>query len=219
MVVFSNPPPAYSPDSDDMPIENIIYRSKLNLIPPSKIEVYDRNHVPQDLQGALTIVIDVLAATSNIGDFLNAGANLLLTDDSTILDAMKRMPEALIIGETLNNELRPKIPFYSWHPPHILQRDQVLKQLEGKDLLYLTNNGTKVVHEVSAANPAQVITSSFPYLGSTIRYAQGAFEANNVERIVIVSSGEIQHADSTTGEDALCAIALKELLSLSLIHI
>jgi phosphosulfolactate phosphohydrolase-like enzyme len=151
-------------------------------------------------EGAVFVIADVYAATTNIVTLLGRNIEkLLIVNDQNVKQAKAEMPEALVIGESMS--LPPNF-FNSSNYPFALE-DLDVRQ---KTILYMSVNGSGVVETAFEHHPAQVLTVSFINLLSVATYLTGVQD----KPMVFVASGNKDFADKAAEEDMLCLLALKK---------
>jgi phosphosulfolactate phosphohydrolase-like enzyme len=153
--------------------------------------------------GGTVFVADVWAATTNIAHFLtHKAARLLIVNSASIRRVKKQFPEALTIGESLD---LPKNFFDVSHiPPASTNAD-----VTGRTVIYMSNNGTRIMEDVFAKGAQDVITITFSNLPSVVSWLKNRTE----KAITVVLSGEITFTDRKSMEDLYCAQALRDMLS------
>ncbi len=172
--------------------------------PPKMLWGLELPNSNENLAGTTAVVIDALAATSNIAALLDAGVDtLLLTNSKNILEAKKRYPNALLIGESINPAL--KDIFAISNVPSDLRKK--LSDVRGKTVIYMTTNGTAVIHDAFNLSAASVITASFVNLETVTKYLRTVSTP-----IVIIPSGERTFANQKTSEDRIGAEMLLDML-------
>lgn len=163
------------------------------------------------------VVIDVLAATTNMLDFHEHGARVFLTNRNQIIShyqELSREQEVLLVGEAdpktaeiLNSN---GLSFAASNSPIHIRAANFLETINGRALLYLSNNGTRVINLAFENGAKRVITANFL---NVLNVAEVLLGRNFGEQICIVPSGEIQFtSEFREGEDMNCALALKSLL-------
>jgi len=155
-----------------------------------------------DAISCAAVVVDVYAATTNIASFLTRGAKkVLLVNDKTVFSVKHHHPDARIIGESLEF---PKSFFYASNKPS----DATTVAVGGKVVIFMSNNGTRVVHEVIQKGSSPVVTASFTNVDAVahwIRYKK-------LKNLAIVAAGEMTFSDPRVIEDRLCATLLRSLV-------
>lgn len=117
-----------------------------------------------DLNNAIVVIIDVLRATSTIATALNNGARCVIPVDSVAkcielgrqIDGITAGERDGRIAEGLEHGNSP----FEYSPEFI----------GGRTLVLTTTNGTKLLHMALERGAGQIITGSFPNLGSVCRY-------------------------------------------------
>ncbi len=156
--------------------------------------------LPEKIDGT-AIVCDAWAATTNISTFLSQGvANLFIVNVDNIEKAAKKYPQALKVGES--QKLPEKFFDISNFPHDIAKID-----LEGKTILYMSNNGSRVIELAFRKGAKQVITVSFVNMKAVVNWLKG----NMSDSITLVASGEIT-PDQKALEDYRCVEALDKLV-------
>lgn len=156
----------------------------------------------RDLSKSTAVVIDVNAATTNLAIMLSKKVGkLIIVNESNLLTLKKRNPQALVIGES--SLLPQKIFQASNLPPSYLKLD-----LQDKTILYLSNNGSRVIESLSAQKAKNIITASFVNINAVADYLR-----KREEPIILVCAGEKYFPDKKAWEDWYCAEALKGLIS------
>jgi phosphosulfolactate phosphohydrolase-like enzyme len=148
------------------------------------------------------VVCDVFAATTNITSFLSRGVNrLYITNMENINDVRQHNPKALLIGES--NDL-PKNYFDVSNEP----ADACRADVYGRDVIYMSNNGTKVMETAFQKKATSVIAAAFTNIetvGTWIR-------ERNVSDITLIPAGECVFSDPHTIEDLVCCITLRDIV-------
>jgi 2-phosphosulfolactate phosphatase len=124
---------------------------------PALLHLYDVNH-------AIVVIIDVLRATSTIATALHNGAKCVIPVDSVAkcielgrqIDGITAGERDGLIAEGLEHG----------NSPFEYPREFI----GGKTLVLTTTNGTKLLHMALERGAGQIITGSFPNLGSVCRY-------------------------------------------------
>lgn len=147
----------------------------------------DVEHIPL----GSVVVIDACAATTNMAILLSKHPHhLIVVNEQTLSAAQETYPDALLIGES---KLLPKEVFV-WN-------NQLTKMYgsnpAGKDLLWMSINGSKVIERVMMHNPAEVLAGSFANMSALAEYLQG-----RIRPIAIIMSGD---QGEPVAEDRICA--------------
>lgn len=189
----------------------------MNRYPRIEAKIIWSTELPNGTSGT-SIVIDVLAATTNMMDFFERGANVFLTNRSQIIQHYDELcsegREVFLVGEadaeTLKQLNSRGLKFAASNSPIHIRAQGFLNHLDGTTLLYLSNNGTRVIHRAFSCGSERVITANFLNIYNV---AELTLQRCFGEQISIVPSGEIQFAgEYLDGEDMYCALALKALL-------
>lgn len=148
------------------------------------------------------VIIDVYAATSNIPVMLfMKPKNLFVINEDSLINIKNKYPNSLLVGES--DEL-PKEMFAAKNLPYNIGK----LKLKNKTILYMSNNGSRVIEKVIRVHPQFVVTASFNNL-----FAVSTWITNhNFSLINIISSGEKSFPDYEANEDFYCAQALGRLL-------
>lgn len=159
------------------------------------------------LEGTTVVVLDALAATTNLSNFLTAKPkHLYLASVANILDAIKRFPESIVIGESKEPALKDIFQFSN--VPTRLEEGQVFAKMKDKVVIYMTNNGTVVIRSALEKKARQVITASLNNLEVVVDYLQ----KQSPPSIVVIPCGESSFVNWRTTEDRIVAEVLTELL-------
>jgi len=156
-----------------------------------------RSIVPQKLEGADAVVIDVLRATSVMVTAFHNGLKALFTVTSPedAFHMREEHPEYLLGGE------KDAV----WVPGFDLDNspfDYTPEKVSGKTLVMSTSNGTRAIH--GARKASRLVIGSFLNAAAITRYFSGS------QRVVLVCSGS---NNSFTLEDSLCAGYITELFA------
>lgn len=171
------------------------------------INISWEDQLPNSLENTLVVVIDVLAATSNIPLFLHEGAqDVIAVSQQNIFNAVKLYPDALCIGESQNPNIK-KLFTYS-NMPSLLYQRKIYQTFANKKIIYMTNNGTRVIYKVMKKNPSVILTASFVNLQAVIKYIVKLSPSS----ISLIPSGEMFLKNWKTIEDLACAQGLKNEL-------
>jgi phosphosulfolactate phosphohydrolase-like enzyme len=159
--------------------------------------------MPESLTGSTVVVSDVLAATSNIAFFLHSGAgSLTVADEQTVMEARNQASEPLIIGES---RMLPEGFFRVSNRPSDIFRTNVT----GRDIVYMSNNGTRVIAGALALGAERVMTVSLLNIHAVASWMR----SHPTRRAVLVASGERTFRDKEAPEDRGCTDLLKKLLT------
>ena len=164
------------------------------------------DELPRSLSGDTVVVVDTLAATTNIVDFLAAGASLALTNQNSIVALSQRMPDALVVGETRDPALAARRLFQCSNSPREISESGLLGRLKGRDLLYMSNNGTRVIEECFSRGPGQILCGSF---ANRAALADALRSRALHGRIWIVPAGESGLGCPKEGEDLFAAESIR----------
>ena len=161
--------------------------------PNIEIRLFRRDQVPG--QG-IAVVIDVYLATSNLILLTQKGASSLLVVNEESLDLAKaRYPKSLIVGESLL-----PIKFDISNSSSEIEGAQI----EGKDVLYMTINGTKALESVDYQGCEKVLVASFLNLSATAEYLRKYFPEKEISLFAAGDQGKY------VLEDKLCAQILAD---------
>ncbi len=124
---------------------------------PALINLYD-------LSNSIVVIIDVLRATSTICTALYNGAKAVIPVDSVsrCIEISKQI-QGITAGER-DGKIAEGLEYGNSpfeYPRHFI---------EGKNLVLTTTNGTKLLHMALDKGARQIITGSFPNLGSVCNY-------------------------------------------------
>ena len=151
---------------------------------------------PAELQDRTVVVIDVLRATSTIVSALASGARAIYpvasSEEAVRLASSLGRENTLLCGERRGL----KIPgFHLGNSP----QEFTPAEVEGRQLVMSTTNGTRALHAASGAS--RIVVGSLLNLSATVRAAAEA------EQLAIVCAGR---EGRFALEDALCAGLLLE---------
>jgi len=156
--------------------------------------------LPEYLDG-IAVVCDVWAATTNINTLLAKEiGKLLIVNANNVIDAKERYKDALIIGESLK---LPKTFFNTSNYPW----DVAKTEAKNKTILYMSNNGSRIIEMVLKKGAKKAITVGFTNIAAINGYLKGS-----KENIYLIPSGNIENADKRAREDLICVEALDKLL-------
>ena len=156
--------------------------------------------LPEVLDG-VTVVADVWVATANITSFLRKGVKkLLIVNKDNVQKAKGEYKDALIIGESL--ELPISFFDASNFPSEIEKKD-----IENRTILYMSNNGSRIIELALKKKAKEVITVSFTNIAVISEYLR-----NLKQNIYFIAAGEIQGADRKAHEDLICIESLDKML-------
>jgi phosphosulfolactate phosphohydrolase-like enzyme len=165
------------------------------------------DELPESLTGKKVVVIDILAATTNIATFLDIGVGtLLLTNDGNVIVAKEKYPDAFVIGESSKPQVAAILT--ASNSPALLEKNDILAKIAGKTVLYLTNNGTKVISRVVEKGARIVTAASFVNVEKVLNWLRD----DQLKDILLVPAGEINLAGGKAEEDYLCAKAIYDAL-------
>lgn len=167
---------------------------------------------PWELSGRIRgpcVVLDINAATTNLAIILSKGVKkLLIANDTNIFSLKKKYKDAFIIGEsrTLPNTL-----FNSSNLPGEI----IKKKLKNKTVLYMSNNGSKVIEKLFKLGAKTVITAGFVNLQSAVIFLKEI----KMESLILIPAGESVFPDRKSHEDLYCAKAIRSLLKKGMLNI
>jgi len=163
--------------------------------------------LPESLSGKIAVVIDILAATTNIATFLDGGVGtLLLVNDRNVIVAKEKYPDAFVIGESSKPQVAAILT--ASNSPALLEKNDILAKIAGKTVLYLTNNGTKVISRVVEKGARMVTAASFANFEKVLNWLKDG----QLKDILLVPAGEINLTGGKAEEDYLCAKAIHNAL-------
>lgn len=158
--------------------------------------------LPSKLEGA-AVVVDVYAASTNIAAFLRRGVSkLYLVNDETIQAVKSENPQGIAIGESLT---LPKDLFVSNNWP----ANVAVVEVTGKTVIYMSNNGTRVIQEAMEKGARTVITAGFVNMDKTIFWLR----QQNESQVTLIAAGEISLTDQKVMEDIVCAQTMGDMLA------
>lgn len=162
-----------------------------------KVEICWPKELPENING-VAVVCDVWAATSNINSFLSRKVKkLLVVDDNNVQDVKEKYKNSLVIGESVEF---PKTFFDASNYPLDIERTNI----EDEVILYMSNNGTKVIELAFEKNAKQVLTVSFSNLKT-----MGEYLRSSEEEIYLLPSRDLHNE---VVEDLVCVQSLKKFI-------
>ena len=173
---------------------------------PRNTEVVWPWELPERMSG-VAVVTDIFAATSNITWFLAHNVHdLIIVNKENVLAATEQYPQALVIGD--KSDLNLAVEFASSnHPSKVAQLD-----VSGKTILYITNNGARVIEEAYNKSAHTVLAASFGNIDAVSYF----LKKRGGETITLLPAGERTMPDTIPDwkarEDLMCALALSELI-------
>jgi len=147
------------------------------------------------ISGHITVVIDVLRATTSFCAAFDSGINSIVP--ATDLDELRQFKNKGYLTAAEREGVKVDFADFGNSPTVFLQHD-----LKGKDLAYSTTNGTKAIQLSSDA-----VTIAVACFANLHAVSEWLLEQN--KNIVILCSG---WKNAFSLEDTLCAGALVELL-------
>ena len=154
-----------------------------------------------DVAGSLCAVSDVLAATTNIARMLAVGARTLtLVTEETVESVRVRSGGALIVGES--RRLPRNFFSVSNHPSDIFRAD-----FRGKDIVYMSNNGTRVISDMLDRGAESVTAVSFVNISASSTFLKREGSRN----IIGIAAGERTYPDKHAPEDRRCISVLRQI--------
>lgn len=172
-------------------------------------ETYWPWELPPKLEGP-AVMFDVVSASTNIANLVGRARQLYLVTKENVETAVEAIPEALLIGETDDENLRKKLEtrFVATNSTAEIIRASV----EGKDVILITNNGTHTVSELLATGADPVAVGSFVNLRAC---ADWILKHKHWQNVTLVPSGGREiffAANPRLPEDFTCAKAMEDLL-------
>jgi len=146
------------------------------------------------------VVIDVYGATTNIPMILSKGPkSLVVVNERNLRKAQQTYEESILVGESDN--LPRKVFKASNHPANINSA-----KLSGKNVLWMSDNGSRVFEAVAVRKKRRVFSCSFNNITALSRWLK---KDKGERKITIVISGS---KGIPADEDRLCGELLKKLL-------
>lgn len=173
---------------------------------PKRINISFPWELPNKLSGP-AVIFDVVASSHNIAYLVNKVDELYVVTKETVHFALKEIPEALLIGESDDPQLKDKF-FASNSASSITQAD-----LKDKKVILITNNGTHTLNEIWDKGARPSVVGGYANLHTVINWLLS--HANITESITLVPSGGRESVFANNPnllEDLLCAKAAKDLL-------
>ncbi|MDX2146752.1 MAG: 2-phosphosulfolactate phosphatase [Planctomycetota bacterium] len=160
---------------------------------------------PWILEGTVTIVIDVLRATTTIAWALGSGAARVLpvlepADATSLRDRLEGRERVILGGERMGVRIEG---FHLGNSP----RDYDADRVDGRTIVFTTTNGTRALAHARKAR--RVLAGSFACLSAVARVARSA-AAEQTSDVHLLCAGT---DGGVTLEDVLVAGALAERLS------
>lgn len=157
------------------------------ILTPSDIQRFEKY---DNRKTGLSVVFDILRATSTIVAALNNGAAAVIPTE-TIEEALglkKIYPQALLAGERnglkIPASMTGGIEFDSGNSP----REFVREKVENRVIITTTTNGTRAIKS-AMQNSRIVLISSFLNITATARYVEKQIYENKPLNIVLICSG------------------------------
>lgn len=149
------------------------------------------------------VVIDVNAATTNIPIFLSKDIKgLTIANENNLLSLKEVYENPLIIGES---KILPKEVFHTSNLP----TDFLRLDFKGREVLFMSNNGSRVVEKLFGLGAEKIITASFVNAGAVINY----LKEDRRQLVLLISAGETGFWDRKSMEDYYCAEFIKGTLN------
>lgn len=158
------------------------------------------------MTGNIVVVADVFAATTNLSYLLSQKIEDLILVNSAIFKKIKKIfPDALIIGESPD----PAIKFAASNNPFYIRKINIT----GRKVLYMTNNGTRVIQLALDRGAAKVYTAGFVNLNAVATF----LKLKSLSDIILVPAGEYQlpkwgYSSDHALEDLFCVQVLKTIV-------
>lgn len=176
----------------------------------SKVDILWPWELPEKIDGT-AIVIDILAATSNISWFLTHEVRkLVIVNSSNVDKARGKYKDALIIGES--DDPRFRNYFFSSNSPAEIEKVDV----KDKVILYMSNNGSKVIEEAINRQAQKVLTVSFNnieavgvlfrslgFVGPVSRVSQSSIQVHRIQAPTYNSSHRRSEGEPRFGSPSL----------------
>lgn len=163
--------------------------------------------LPEKIEG-IAIVCDTWGATTNIATILANGVDkLFIANADNVKKAKETYTDALVIGES---KILPKEFFHSSnYTYHVAATD-----VTGRVVLFMSNNGSRVVEEVMQRQPKEILTVSFSNLEAVANYVKSL-----KQDIFLIPSGDNNKPDPKVLEDLLCIESLDKIIHGEDIHL
>lgn len=166
-----------------------------------KIDIFWPWELPEKLKG-LVIVADVYAATTNIISFLGKGVkNLWLVNGDSAAEVKKENKKAVVIGEN------PDLPADFFDATNFPWNNKDV-EVKGKTVIFLSNNGTRVIEEVFRRGASEVMAVGF----NNISAMSGWLRVRGVDKASLVAAGEGSFKFPKALEDISCVESLRSLI-------
>lgn len=166
---------------------------------------------PWEIKGPIkgpAVMFDVLAASHNIIHLAQKSRRLFTVTKDSVLDALTRYPDAVLMGEVEDPDLRKKLPFISSNRPSSVLRADVAD----REVILITNNGTHTLSELIDHGASPVIVGHWINIDAVVAYLR----RQKGHSIHLVPSGGRDKIFEKIGgklmEDWYCAEAAKFFL-------
>lgn len=160
-----------------------------------EVKLFRKDSIPSN---GIAIVVDNYLATTNMVIFFQRHVSkLFIVNEANLAEAQEQFPEALLIGESLQ-EVKFNI---SNSTSEISQAD-----LSGRIVLYMTMNGTKALEALDFKALKKVFVCSFLNLTAVCERVK-AIRGDDL--VTILKSGNL---GQDTSEDDYCATLIKDKL-------
>ena len=126
---------------------------------------------------------------------------MFIVNEDNLIKIKNNYPDSLVVGES---DKLPKESFAAQNLPYNIKK----LKLKNKTVLYMSNNGSRVIEKAIKINPHFVITASFNNLLAVSSWILN----HNFLSVNLISSGERSFLDCKADEDFYCAQALGKLL-------
>ncbi|MDO8498255.1 MAG: 2-phosphosulfolactate phosphatase [bacterium] len=152
--------------------------------------------------GTTCVVIDVNAATTNLPLLLSKDIRgLTVVNEGNVLSLKKGCNNPLVIGES--KILPEKVFDASNLPPDFLRLD-----FTGREVLYMSNNGSRVIEKLLSLEAGRIITASFVNLEVAINWLR----KHGQQRVLLIPAGERYFPGGKSMEDYYCAQYIQKAL-------
>lgn len=155
----------------------------------------------ENLAGKTAIVIDLMAATSNIALLLGKGVKkLIVVNKENVLKAKEVYKNAIVVGE--HYQLPAGFFDYSNFP------SDVNKIPTTEAILYMTTNGSYVIEKALSKKAKYVLTGSILNLNAINQY----LHRSRTKEVILIPAGR-RVSNGKANEDFLCAEMFSKVLN------
>lgn len=151
----------------------------------------------------VVVVADVYAATSNLVAMLSRNVKrIVLANRNNVFQLKERYPKAWLVGddETAGG-MGVKLDVVNY-PSQVVQA-----KLEGREIIYMTNNGTRMVEQAFERGAEQVVGVGFVNITAVANWLK-----QNEGSVGLLAAGERYVGNRQAPEDWECVVALGKIM-------